>query len=109
MMGIFNIEPGIAEEIIFRFFIINIIYELLKDKLSQKPLIIFIFIMGVLPHSLLHYPDLWLINIPGALFMMVSTCILFGLPMAYLQCKRDMEAAVGFHWLIDALRFFGGF
>jgi membrane protease YdiL (CAAX protease family) len=103
------LQPGIGEEIIFRFFIINILYELLKDKLSQKPLIISILAISVIPHSLLHYPDLWLTNISGAIFMMVLTCILFGLPMAYLQCKRDIETSIGFHWFIDPLRAFGGF
>jgi len=33
----------------------------------------------------------------------------FGLPMAFLQHKRNLETAITFHWFIDFIRFFGGY
>jgi hypothetical protein len=44
-------------------------------------------------------------NPPMALVMVVVTSLLFGLPMALLAYKKDIETAIGFHWIIDAVRF----
>ena len=41
--------------------------------------------------------------------MLAATSLLFGLPMAYLQVRKNLEAAVAFHWLIDFARFWFGF
>jgi hypothetical protein len=40
-----------------------------------------------------------------ALAMVAVNGLLFGLPMALLAYKRDIETAIGFHWVIDAVRF----
>ena len=65
--------------------------------------------MAVIPHSLLHLPDLFLDNPLMAAAMLVVTSLLFGLPMALLQVKRSFETAVIFHWLIDFIRFWFGY
>jgi hypothetical protein len=41
--------------------------------------------------------------------MLVATSLLFGLPMALLQVKRNLESAMAFHWFIDAFRFAFGY
>jgi hypothetical protein len=41
--------------------------------------------------------------------MLVATCLLFGLPMAVLQVRRNLETAIAFHWWIDCVRFLFGF
>jgi hypothetical protein len=41
--------------------------------------------------------------------MLVATSLLFGLPMALLQIKKNLETAIAFHWLIDFMRFLFGF
>jgi len=38
-----------------------------------------------------------------------TTGLLFGLPMAVLQIKKNLESAIAFHWLIDFARFLFGF
>lgn len=107
--GFLALQPGIGEEIIFRFFIINVASTILRNKLSQKHLLFVVAFLSVIPHSILHFPDLWLNNLPGAIFMLISTSLLFGLPNAYIQCTRNLESAMGFHWFTDFLRFFAGF
>lgn len=107
--GFLALQPGIGEEIVFRFFIINAVSAILRNKLSQKPLLFVVIFLGVVPHSILHFPDLWLNSLPNAGFMLLSTSLLFGLPMAYIQCRKNLEAAIGFHWFIDFLRFLAGF
>ena len=66
-------------------------------------------VLAVVPHSLNHLPDLFLENPMMGLAMLVATSLLFGLPMAVLQIKKNLEAAVAFHWLIDFARFLFGF
>jgi membrane protease YdiL (CAAX protease family) len=61
------------------------------------------------PHSLNHLPDLFLQNPWMGLFMLIATSLLFGLPMALLQLKRNLETAIAFHWFIDFMRFLFGF
>ena len=107
--GFLALAPGISEEIIFRFFIMNFIFYLLEGKVERKYSVIISFFFGIVPHSLIHFPELWIHNIPGALFMLISTSFLFGLPMAFLQYKRNLETAITFHWFIDFIRFFGGY
>lgn len=107
--GFLALAPGISEEIIFRFFIMNYLFYLLNGRVEKKYSIIISFFFGIVPHSLIHFPELWIYNIPGALFMLISTSLLFGLPMAFLQYKRNLETAIAFHWFIDLIRFFGGY
>jgi hypothetical protein len=44
-----------------------------------------------------------------ALVLLVATSLLFGLPMAMLQIRRNLESAIAFHWFIDFARFLFGF
>ena len=43
------------------------------------------------------------------IFMLAATSLLFGLPMPFLQIKKNLEAAIAFHWWIDFMRFLFGF
>ncbi len=98
--------PGISEEVIFRYFIFALCVFLLKDKLESRKTKFFCITMMVLPHVLLHLPDTFLINPVNGFVSMVMLSILFGLPMAILQFKRGLEAAIAMHWFIDFMRFF---
>lgn len=40
---------------------------------------------------------------------MTATSLLFGLPMALLQLRRNLETAIAFHWFIDWIRFLFGY
>ena len=103
------LQPGIAEEIIFRFFIMNVLMVVLSKYFSKNTAIILSFIFAIVPHSLIHFSELWIVNPIGAISMLILTCSLFGFPMAYLQYKRDLETAIAFHWCIDFIRFWGGY
>lgn len=103
------LSPGISEEIIFRYFVIALCSQWLQNE-SKQPLGFFaVVFLAVVPHSLNHLPDLFLTNPAMALFMLTATCLLFGLPMALLQVKRNLETAIAFHWFIDFARFLFGY
>ena len=102
-------SPGIHEEAVVRYFILAICFSLLKESPRPRLVMIAAIALAVVPHSLLHLPDLFLENPVMAVVMLVATSLLFGLPMALLQIKRSFEAAVAFHWFIDFVRFWFGY
>jgi membrane protease YdiL (CAAX protease family) len=82
---------------------------LLKGSHSPRLALTAAVILAVVPHSLNHLPDLFLENATMGFAMLVATSLLFGLPMALLQIKKNLETAIAFHWLIDFMRFLFGF
>jgi len=103
------LSPGIHEEIIFRFFVLALVYDLLKEMPPSRWITVTAVVLAVVPHSLNHLPELFLQNPVMALVLLVATSLLFGLPMAMLQIRRNLESAIAFHWFIDFTRFLFGF
>ncbi len=103
------LSPAIHEEIIFRFFILALVLYLLRYHLPDRRVIVIATFLAVVPHSLNHLPELFQQNPVMGLVMLTATSLLFGLPMALLQIKKDLGSAIAFHWFIDFARFFFGF
>lgn len=103
------LSPAIHEEIVFRFFILAVSLSLLRDTDSPSLRLFTAVFLAVVPHSMNHLPDLFLQNPSMGVAMLAATSLLFGLPMAWLQIKRNLETAIAFHWLIDFVRFLFGF
>ena len=55
-----------------------------------------IWFMMIVPHTLAHHYDL---------ISSLLLCVIFGLPFAILQRKRDLTSAMVSHGLVDAIRF----
>ena len=103
------LSPGISEESIYRFFILAACLSLLRASRHRRLAFTVSILLAVVPHSLNHLPDLFLMNAAMGLFMLTATSLLFGLPMALLQVYRNFESAVAFHWFIDFVRFLFGY
>lgn len=103
------LSPGISEEIIFRYFVVALCSQWLQNESKQRLGFFAAVLLAVVPHSLNHLPDLFITNPATALFMLAATCLLFGLPMAVLQVKKNLESAIAFHWFIDFARFLFGY
>jgi hypothetical protein len=103
------LSPGIHEEVIFRYFVLAMCFTLLRRSTHSRLVLATSVSLAVIPHSLLHLPDLFLENPGIAVGLLVATSLLFGLPMAILQIKRNLETAIAFHWFIDFARFLFGF
>jgi hypothetical protein len=101
--------PGVYEEIVFRFFVLALCLSALKRSASPRLAMGVALTLAVVPHSLNHLPDLFLQNPLMGFIMLAATSLLFGLPMALLQIRRDLESAIAFHWFIDFARFWFGF
>lgn len=103
------LSPGIHEEAVFRYFILAVCFTMLRGSPHPRLAMVASIAMAVVPHSLLHLPDLFLDNPVMAVAMLIATSLLFGLPMALLQVKRSFETALAFHWFIDFIRFWFGY
>lgn len=103
------LSPAIHEEIIFRFFVLALCLSLLRASPARRPVLAAAIGLAVVPHSLNHLPALFLQSPSMGLAMLAATSLLFGLPMALLQLRRNLESAIAFHWLIDFVRFLFGF
>ena len=104
-MAIMALKPAIMEEMAFRLLFMGLAIVVLAKYLPKRIAIPSAIFMAIVFHSAAHVPDL-LVNSPVmALAMVVITSLLFGLPMALLAYRRDIETATGFHWVIDAIRF----
>jgi hypothetical protein len=102
---IMALKPAIMEEMAFRLLFMALAMVVLMKFLPRKIAIASAIFMAIVFHSAVHVPDLLASNPLMALVMVAITGLLFGLPMALLAYKRDIETAIGFHWVIDAVRF----
>jgi hypothetical protein len=103
--AIMALKPAIMEEMAFRLLFMGLAMVVLMKFLPRNVAIASAIFMAIVFHSAAHIPDLLMTNPPIALAMVVVTSLLFGLPMALLAYKKDIETAIGFHWVIDAVRF----
>ena len=89
------LSPAIYEELVCRaIFMAFCIY--IFGPAPTKFQIFTMWFMMTFPHTLAHHQNL---------MATVILCILFGLPFALLQKKRDIFSAMVSHGLVDAVRF----
>jgi len=103
--AIIALKPAIMEEMAFRLLFMAMAMVVLMKVLPRSIAIASAIFMAIIFHSAAHVPDLLTADPAMALVAVVATSLLFGLPMALLACKKDIETAIGFHWVIDAIRF----
>lgn len=106
--AVFALKPAIAEEVIFHFFLLAYTYFIFSGKEESK-IKVYIYALLVVPHELLHYPDLCVKSPIMAIMMCVLNSVFFGLPMALLMKKKNLQMAAGMHWFVDFIRFAVGF
>ncbi len=101
------LEPGIVEEVVYRFALLGIVWLVLRPSWGGRAA----WMSGVfvlLVHSYAHYGHLLLEQPLLYVGFGAVLAIVWGLPLTFLALRRDLESAVGFHWVQDAVRFLGG-
>lgn len=93
-------SAGITEEVLFRFFFFAVCITIVNDKQLSKFQNFICYLIMILPHTLIHF-NINTFNISNIIMLSV----LFGLPFAILQRKRDLVSAIGSHTLVDLIRF----
>jgi hypothetical protein len=99
------VQPGIVEEVAYRLFLLSAALVLLRRYFGHVTATALAIFVSVVFHAALHVPELLVTSPLAALAVTAFMSAIFGLPMALLAYKRDVETAIGFHWAIDALRF----
>lgn len=96
---LYAIVPGVAEETWAHLFFTTFCYALLRPTTNQHPRRAFVvaILFGVLVHSFAHTG----INPLG----LIVGGLLYFVPAALLFIKYDFEHAIGYHFLIDFVRF----
>lgn len=94
------IKAGVSEEVIFRFFFFAVSVYCIKDGVLSKFDNFLCYVIMILPHVLIHFDATTF-----TLSSVVVLALLFGLPFAIMQRKRDLSSAIGAHTLVDAVRF----
>jgi hypothetical protein len=99
------LAPGIAEEVAARLFLTTLCYALLQPAAGKRPrrAVVAAVLLGAIVHSLAHLPTLSMLSFQGLTFLIVG--LLYGVPPALLFVKRDLEQAIGYHFLVDFIRF----
>lgn len=100
------LTPGIAEETWARLFLTTLCYALLRPTTNDRPqrAVVAAVLVGALTHGLVHLPTAAAILSP-AVFGTLLAGLVYGVPMALLFIKRDLECAVGYHFFVDFVRF----
>jgi len=95
----YAIVPGVAEETWARLFLTTFCYALLRPTTNQHPRRAFVvaILVVALVHSFVHTG----INPLG----LIVGGLLYFVPAALLFIKYDLEHAIGYHFLIDFVRF----
>ena len=99
------LSPGIIEEVWARLFLTTLCYALLRPTTNDRPRRAHVaaILIGAITHGLWHLPTLMILGPAGLGYIVAG--LLFGVPMALLFIKRDLEQAIGYHFFIDFVRF----
>jgi hypothetical protein len=93
------IGPAVGEEVWARLFLITLFYSLLRpsDPKNAGRAIFVSIVISALVHGVAHTGFSVVAILLGVFF--------YGIPPALLYIKRDLEHAIGYHFMIDFVRF----
>ena len=106
-----SLNPGIHEEVSFRFFLYAFSIYVLGGKVTERREKVWVYVLMVLPHVLLHFPDqffangIFVLDLGTLVFGTIILSALFGLPFALLMLKRDLATSMLAHTIVDFIRF----
>ena len=101
------LQPGISEEIVFRFFLYAFILSAFKGVIPKTKFVtVMTYVLLIVPHCVMHYPSMDFITNPlGTVLNLVYMCCVFGIPAVWLLENKSLYSAIAFHWLCDFMRF----
>lgn len=103
------IHPAVIEEVIYRLAFLGLLWLVFRRDWSSRQAIMLAGLLALLTHTYSHYSDLFLTQPLTALGMGAVMGLIWGVPPTLLALRRDLESAVSFHWIQDAIRFWLGF
>jgi len=102
------LQPGIVEEIIYRFALWGLLWLFLRHALPEKAIWIS-GLLAMLVHNYSHFDDLFIQSPITALGMGAILALFWGVPPMILARRKGIESAIAFHWIQDVARFIAGY
>lgn len=101
--SLYAIVPAIAEETWARLFLVTFCYAIVRPTANTRPrmAIGIAILVSVLAHGFSHTG----IDPFGIIF----GSLLYSLPVALLMIKKDFEHAIGYHFMVDFVRYVAAF
>lgn len=101
------LQPAWVEEIVYRFALLGVLAWALRPFWGGHTAAV-AGALSLLVHAFAHNGALLVTDPVAYLAIGAVLALLWGLPTTALALRRDLESAVGFHWVQDAVRFLGG-
>jgi hypothetical protein len=101
-------QPAIVEEVISRLALLGVLWLILRPFWPERQAVWLAAGLALLIHTYGHYSDLFVTQPIVALMMGALLGLLWGVPITLLALRRDLESAIGFHWVQDFARFVVG-
>jgi hypothetical protein len=99
------LRPAVLEEVAYRLLFLAVALTVFRRHFSSAMAVTLAVGLSVTFHAAVHVPELLLTSPVSALVTAAVVGVVFGLPIALLAARRSIESAIGFHWVIDAVRF----
>jgi hypothetical protein len=106
--GLDALQPALFEEVVYRLALLGLFWLALRRTWPGRASAWLAGGLAMLVHTFSHLGDLFVTQPLLALGMGTVMALLWGLPALILALRRDLESAIGFHWIQDAVRFMGG-
>jgi len=103
---IMPLNPGVYEEMAFRAFIFASCLHFMNGELTTKRQRFTAWFMMIIPHVLPHTPNMFIEQgfVSGILSIVILSAV-FGVPLAFLQRKRDLVSAMIAHGVVMIMFF----
>lgn len=101
------LQPAWVEEVVYRFALLGLLAWLLRPFWGARSAAI-AGALALLVHAFAHNGALLVADPVAYLAIGAVLALLWGVPATVFALRRDLESAVGFHWVQDAVRFLGG-
>jgi hypothetical protein len=100
--ALYALQPGILEEVWARLLLTTLLYALLRPVSAQRPrrAVVGAMLIAATIHGLAHYPT----SLTSPMEAIYVT-LMYGIPLALVYVKRDLEQAIAYHFFIDFVRF----
>jgi hypothetical protein len=100
--ALYALQPGILEEVWARLLLTTLLYALLRPLSAQRPrrAVVGAMLIAATIHGLAHFPTS--LNSP---MEAIYVTLMYGIPLALVYVKRDLEQAIAYHFFIDFVRF----
>ncbi len=98
----YALQPGILEEVWARLLLTTLLYALLRPLSAGHPrrAVVGAMLLAATIHGLAHFP--MSLNSP---MEAIYVTLMYGIPLALVYVKRDLETAMAYHFFIDFVRF----